>query len=105
MDILKKINSRFLDLLGKKYRFIDVKMFTFWTSSDPIVNSVAIYFIVNTEKEKLVFEKYSLEKCSKEYLYFIREVDELKKMKFKFYVLSKEEVKKKYGGNYYYAMH
>ena len=60
MDILKKINSRFLDLLGKKYRFIDVKMFTFWTSSDPIVNSVAIYFIVNTEKEKqfyLIFSK------------------------------------------------
>lgn len=95
-----EINKQFLDLYGKNYNVIDIKEFDFI----PTLSNVLICFIVKAEKDKNIFLNNSYKKCCNEYLNYVKEYNDYTNFKYEFMVISKEEVKKKYGGNYYYAM-
>ena len=98
----EKINVNYMKEYGKLYGIVDIKDFNFL----PTIKNVLICFIVNTEKEKELFLNNSYNKCCEDYLKFsINQNSECESFKYEFMVLSKEEVKKKYRGNYYYAMH
>lgn len=104
MKEFDEINKNYLKVYGDNFQIKNIKTFTFWSLEDPIVDTVSVYFIVNTKKERELFQIENLKKCSEEYLVFIKNNEIFQDLKFDFYVLSKEEVKQEYGGNYYYAM-
>lgn len=97
---IRDINKQFLDLYGKIYNVIDIREFDFL----PQLSKILICFVVKSEREKDIFLNNSYERCCHEYLNFIKKNNDYVSLTYKFMVLSKEEVKKKYGGNYYYAM-
>ena len=94
-------NRQFLTMYGKKYNLIDIKEFDFL----PQLTNILICFVVKTEKEKHMFLNSSYKICCQEYLKFIKNDYYYSGLRYEFMLLSEEEVKKKYGGNYYYAMH
>lgn len=98
------INKTFLHFHAKKYRVLDVIVNTFWTPEHPILTEVAVYFVVRTEKQKFIFLEKNMEKCSEAYLTIISRYPVFDGLSYKFYVLSKEEIRKKYNGNYAYAI-
>jgi len=95
------INKLFMKLYKEKFGIIDIKEADFI----PTLSNVLICFVVKTEKEKNIFLVEKYEKCCENYLNFIKNHKEYKDFKYEFMVLSKEAVKKKFSGNYYYAMH
>lgn len=99
------INKTFLLLYAKKHRIIDVIVNTFWTPEHPILNEVNVYFVVRTEKHKTFLLEKDLEKCAEEYLAIISKDPIFDGLSYEFYALSKEEIRKKYNGNYAYAIH
>lgn len=105
MKEFDEVNRKFVEVHGDNFGIIDIKIFTFWSLDNPIIDRVSVYFVVRKEKERGIFENQYLRKCSDEYLVCAKKVQVFQDLKFDFYVLSQEEVKKKYGGNYYYAMH
>lgn len=96
-----EINRQFLALHKKKYNIIDIKEFDFL----PQLSNILICFVVKTEKEKHMFLNNSYKTCCQDYLNFVKKNNDCSSLKYEFMLLSEEEVKKKYGGNYYYAMH
>ena len=93
MDFIE-VNKQFLHLHRKSYPIVRI-----------IEWDYLIYFVVKSEKEKDIFLNNSYEKCCSEYLNFIKDNNCYNNdFNYEFKVLSEEEVKKKYGGNYYYAM-
>ena len=95
-----EINKEFLKLYKVKFGISKIKEADY----TPILSHVLICFVVKTEKEKKMFLTERYEDCCKTYLKFISDYKHYKDFDYKFMTLSQEEVKKKYDGNYYYAM-
>ena len=89
---------------AKEHHVLDVIVNTFWRPEHPILTEVAVYFVVRTEKQKSIFLEKDMEKCSEAYLRIISKYPMLDELSYEFYVLSKEEIRKKYNGNYAYAI-
>lgn len=96
-----KINRQFLFLNRDKYELIDIKEADFI----PTLTNVLICFVVNTDIDKSIFLKEKYDECCNEYLSFIKQFDQYKIYAYEFMILSREEVKRDYDENYYYAMH
>ena len=97
---IRDINEQFINLYRKVYDIIDIRECDF----TPQLSEILICFVVKTEKKKDVFLNNSYENCCQEYLNFVKKNDDYSGLTYNFMVLSKEEVKKKYDGSYYYAM-
>lgn len=96
-----KINNEFLRLYKDKYGLVDIHEADFI----PTLSNVLICFVVETDIDKSIFAKEKYDTCCKEYLSFIEQFEEYKIYTYEFILLSNEELKRDYDGNYYYAMH
>lgn len=94
------MSKAFLKLYKAEFGLCDIKEADF----TPILSHVLICFVVKTEAEKEIFLREKYEDCCKAYLKFMSEEKDYKNFNYEFMTLSKEEVKKKYDGSYYYAM-
>lgn len=90
-----------MKLHKERFGIIDIKEADFI----PTLDNVLICFVVKTEKQKTTFLSGRYYDCCDCYISFVSRFIEYKDFKYEFMVVSKEEVKKKYDGNYYYAMH
>ena len=104
INMFTSINKTFLRSHAKKHHILDVIVDTFWRPEHPILTEVAVYFVVRTEKQKQIFLEKNMEKCSEAYLTIISRYPVFDGLSYKFYVLSKEEIRKKYNGNIGYAI-
>lgn len=96
----KNINKRFVKLYKNTYGLCNIKEWGFISTN----NNVLICFVVKTEKDKTRFSKELYDKCCCDYLNYIGNLSGYKGFCYEFMLLSEEEVRKKYDGNYYYAM-
>lgn len=95
------INKDFMKLYKDRYFLIDIKEADFI----PSLSKVLICFVVKTDRDKSKFLKERYNMCCKDYLSFINQFNQYKNYNYEFMLLSNEEVKRDYDGNYYYAMH
>lgn len=95
------INKQFMLLSKDKYEIVDIKEADFI----PTLTNVLICFVVKTDIDKSIFLKEKYDACCEEYLSFVKQFEQYRTYKYQFMLLSKEELKRDYKGNYYYAMH
>ncbi len=93
--------NEFLRLYKDTYGLIDIKEADFI----PTLTKVLICFVVKTDIDKATFLKDNYDACCKKFLSFIEQFIIHKMYTYEFMLLSEEEVKRDYEGNYYYAMH
>ena len=98
---LYEANKMFLRLYGRIYGLKDIQSMDLSLGSP----KADVYFVVKTEKDKEKFLIAAFQKCSDKYLKYMKRIPEFNDWNFNFFVLSREDVKKNYSGNYYYAMH
>ena len=82
------------------YNLIDIVIDYYET-----IKSAHIALILKTEKDKEIFLLENYKKCTMELSEVINESKIVEINNFEYSVFSKEEIDKKYEGNYYYAMH
>lgn len=95
------INKQFVLINKDKYEIVDIKEADFI----PTIKNVLICFVVNTDIDKSNFLREKYGACCEEYLSFVKHFEQYRTYKYEFLLLSKEEVKRDYDGNFYYAMH
>ena len=95
------INKQFMLISKDKYEIVDMKEADFI----PTLTNVLICFVVNTDIDKSNFLKEKYDECWEEYLSFVKQFEQYKIYTYEFMLLSKEEVKRDFGGNFYFAMH
>ena len=95
------INKQFMLISKDKYEIVDMKEADFI----PTITNVLICFVVNTDIDKSNFLKEKYDECCEEYLSFVKQFEQYRIYTYEFMLLSKEEVKRDYDGNFYYAMH
>ena len=95
------INKQFMLINKDNYEIVDMKEADFI----PTITNVLICFVVNTDIDKSNFLKEKYDECCKEYLLFIKQFEQYRIYTYEFMLLSKEEVKRDFDGNFYYAMH
>ena len=95
------INKQFMLISKDKYEIVDIKEADFI----PTITNVLICFVVNKDIDKSNFLKEKYDECCEEYLSFVNQFEQYRIYTYEFMLLSKEEVKRDFDGNFYYAMH
>ena len=98
----KQIKTLFENFMctHNNYKLIDIVINYFDT-----IKSAHIGLILINEKDKKIFCSEYFEQCISELSKKIKESNIIEVETFRYSIFSKEEIDKKYKGNYYYAMH